>query len=68
MKNKVIILKSRPVGKPTQDDFGFTEETMPEAQDGEVLLKIKYVSVDPYLRGRMRDENRISNLLKSMNH
>lgn len=56
MKNKVIILKSRPVGKPTQDDFGFTEETIPEAQDGEVLLKIKYVSVDPYLRGRMRDE------------
>lgn len=56
MKNKIILLKSRPVGTPTLKDFEFTEENVPEPNDGELLLKAKYVSVDPYLRGRMRDE------------
>lgn len=55
MINKVIILKKRPVGEPTLADFGFLEEEMPKAGDGEILLKTKYVSVDPYLRGRMND-------------
>ncbi len=55
MKNKVIILEKRPVGKPTLDNFKFLEEEMPKAGPGEVLLKTKYVSVDPYLRGRMND-------------
>ena len=51
--NKVILLNSRPVGKPTTDDFKFIEEENPVTQDGQVLLKTLYVSVDPYLRGRM---------------
>lgn len=54
--NRIIILKNRPTGKPTLKDFEFTEEEMPTAGEGELLLKAKYVSVDPYLRGRMRDE------------
>lgn len=54
--NKVILLKNRPSGKPSLDDFEFVEEKMPQPKDGEILLKAKYVSVDPYLRGRMRDE------------
>ncbi|WP_310993404.1 NADP-dependent oxidoreductase [Aequorivita marina] len=54
--NTVIKLKKRPSGKPSLADFEFTEEEKPEAQAGELLLKAKYVSVDPYLRGRMRDE------------
>ena len=55
MKNKVIILNKRPAGKPTLENFKFQEEEMPKAGSGEVLLQTKYVSVDPYLRGRMND-------------
>src|SRR5690606_11658455 len=51
--NKVILLKNRPVGKPTLRDFEFIEEENPALQEGQVLLKTLYVSVDPYLRGRM---------------
>jgi NADPH-dependent curcumin reductase CurA len=53
--NKVIILANRPVGKPTAGNFKFTEEENPVATEGQVLLKSLYVSVDPYLRGRMSD-------------
>ncbi|KQC32005.1 alcohol dehydrogenase [Nonlabens sp. YIK11] len=53
---KTILLKNRPKGKPQTSDFEFTESEKPVPQDGEVLLETKYVSVDPYLRGRMRDE------------
>jgi NADPH-dependent curcumin reductase CurA len=51
--NKVILFNKRPVGKPTMDDFKFIEEEKPSASAGQVLLKTLYVSVDPYLRGRM---------------
>ncbi|MGB7395347.1 MAG: NADP-dependent oxidoreductase [Pricia sp.] len=54
--NKVIHLKNRPQGRPELDDFNFTEEEKPQPSDGEFLLETKYVSVDPYLRGRMRDQ------------
>ncbi|HET8735545.1 MAG TPA: NADP-dependent oxidoreductase [Pricia sp.] len=54
--NKVIQLKNRPKGAPKIDDFEFIEEEKPQPTDGEILLKTKYVSVDPYLRGRMRDQ------------
>jgi hypothetical protein len=53
--NKIILLNSRPVGKPQVSDFKFSEEQTPEITKGEILLKTKYVSVDPYLRGRMND-------------
>lgn len=53
--NKVILLNSRPDGTPQLIDFKFTTEEMPTPKDGEVLLKTKFVSVDPYLRGRMSD-------------
>jgi NADPH-dependent curcumin reductase CurA len=53
--NKVIILANRPVGKPTAGNFKFTKEENPVATEGQVLLKSLYVSVDPYLRGRMSD-------------
>ncbi len=55
MNNKVIILNNRPYGKPTLSDFKIITEETPIAKDGEVLLKTLYVSVDPYLRGRMND-------------
>lgn len=54
--NKSIILTNRPKGKPSLEDFKIIEEEKPLAKQGEILLKTLYVSVDPYLRGRMRDE------------
>jgi len=51
--NKVILLDKRPVGKPALDDFKFIEEENPIPADRQVLLKTLFVSVDPYLRGRM---------------
>ena len=54
--NKTILLKNRPEGKPSLDDFTVTEESTPKISEGEILLKSRYVSVDPFLRGRMRDE------------
>ena len=53
--NKVILLNKRPVGKPILGDFKFTDESIPSPLKGEILLKTLYVSVDPYLRGRMND-------------
>lgn len=53
--NKVIILNKRPHGKPALSDFKITNEEIPAAKDGTILLKTVYVSVDPYLRGRMND-------------
>ncbi|MBQ4915083.1 NADP-dependent oxidoreductase [Maribacter sp. MMG018] len=54
--NKTIILKKRPVGRPTLEDFEFQETSVaPTLSDGELLLETKYISVDPYLRGRMSD-------------
>jgi hypothetical protein len=52
---KTINLKNRPTGKPELSDFEFTTSTVPELSEGEVLLSTKYVSVDPYMRGRMSD-------------
>ena len=54
--NKSINLKQRPVGTPTLADFDFLElDNNLSVSDGDVLLEAKYISVDPYLRGRMSD-------------
>ncbi|MBB6501974.1 NADP-dependent oxidoreductase [Pedobacter cryoconitis] len=53
--NNIITLDNRPVGKPQLSNFKFIAEPMPEAGQHEILLKTLYVSVDPYLRGRMND-------------
>ncbi len=53
---KTINLKQRPVGTPTLNDFELKEQdTELKLSDGEILLETKYLSVDPYLRGRMSD-------------
>ena len=54
--NKQIILKDRPKGRPETSNFKIEEIDDPALEEGEILLKSKYISVDPYLRGRMRDE------------
>lgn len=53
---KTILLNNRPEGKPTVSNFEFvTEEKELSISEGEILLEAAYVSVDPYLRGRMSD-------------
>ena len=52
---KTINLKNRPNGKPVLADFDIVSSEITELKEGEVLLSSKYVSVDPYLRGRMSD-------------
>jgi len=52
---RTITLKNRPTGKPELTDFGFTTSEIPELKEGQVLVRARYVSVDPYLRGRMSD-------------
>lgn len=51
--NRRIVLASRPVGKPTPDNFRLDETAIPAPSDGQVLLGIRYLSLDPYMRGRM---------------
>jgi NADPH-dependent curcumin reductase CurA len=53
MQNKEIRLASRPVGVPTLENFNIVETDVPES--GEVLVRTLYISVDPYLRSRMRE-------------
>ncbi|MGL3987275.1 NADP-dependent oxidoreductase [Bacillus paralicheniformis] len=55
MSQKQIELARRPQGIPVMDDFRIKETEIPEAKNGEVLVKTLYVSVDPYMRGRMQD-------------
>ncbi len=50
-----IKLINRPSGTPTKDDFEFTEAPIGEPAKGEVLIRTNYISVDPYLRGRMNN-------------
>ncbi|MEO9337221.1 NADP-dependent oxidoreductase [Mesorhizobium sp. SB112] len=52
-KNRRILLAERPLGAPTPDSFKFEDAPVLEPSDGEVLLKILYLSLDPYMRGRM---------------
>jgi len=50
-----IRLAARPHGEPTAADFELAETALPEPGPGEVLIRNSYLSVDPYMRGRMRD-------------
>ncbi|GAB1540518.1 NADP-dependent oxidoreductase [Scytonema sp. NUACC21] len=53
--NQQIVLKSRPVGEPKENDFAIVETPILEPGEGEVLNRIIYLSLDPYMRGRMSD-------------
>lgn len=54
-KNKQILLASRPLAMPTPDNFKIVDAETPQLKDGEVLIRTLYLSVDPYMRGRMSD-------------
>jgi NADPH-dependent curcumin reductase CurA len=53
--NRQIRLRSRPVGKPTVGNFESYDAPMPTLRDGEVLRRTLFLSLDPYMRGRMSD-------------
>jgi NADPH-dependent curcumin reductase CurA len=53
--NKQIVLASRPVGFPKETDFKLVESPIPSPGQGEVLVRSIYLSVDPYMRGRMNE-------------
>jgi NADPH-dependent curcumin reductase CurA len=55
MTNRQVLLKSRPEGKPTAAHFDIVDRPMPALGDGEVLRKTRFLSLDPYMRGRMSD-------------
>ncbi|SDZ83489.1 NADP-dependent oxidoreductase [Microbulbifer marinus] len=54
-KNRRIVLASRPEGAPTDENFRLEETELPQPGEGEVLLRTVYLSLDPYMRGRMSD-------------
>ena len=53
--SREIRLSSRPEGMPVAANFEMAEVTLPAIKDGEVLVKNTWMSVDPYMRGRMID-------------
>jgi len=53
--NQRIVLASRPVGAPTPENFRMERVALPDLAEGQVLLKTLYLSLDPYMRGRMSD-------------
>ncbi|OCQ23722.1 NADP-dependent oxidoreductase [Pseudoalteromonas luteoviolacea] len=53
--NRQITLAARPNGAPIQSDFKLVESPVPTPADGEMLLRTRYLSLDPYMRGRMND-------------
>jgi NADPH-dependent curcumin reductase CurA len=52
-KNRQILLASRPRGEPTLDNFKLVETDVPEPGPSQMLLRTVYLSLDPYMRGRM---------------
>lgn len=53
--NRRIVLASRPDGAPVEENFRLEESAIPALQDKELLLGTVYLSLDPYMRGRMSD-------------
>lgn len=51
--NRALVLQQRPHGAPDADTFRMTETPVPQAQEGQVLLRTLYLSLDPYMRGRI---------------
>jgi NADPH-dependent curcumin reductase len=55
VKARQIVLAARPQGRPKPSDFRLEETAIPTPRAGQVLLRVQYLSLDPYMRGRMDD-------------
>jgi NADPH-dependent curcumin reductase CurA len=53
IKSREIRLKNRPMGMATEEDFELVEVEIPEIKQGQILVQNEFMSVDPYMRGRM---------------
>jgi NADPH-dependent curcumin reductase CurA len=53
--NRQIVLRRRPVGEPRLEDFDLVESPVPAPDEGEILTRTIYLSLDPYMRGRMNE-------------
>ena len=53
--NKQLLLNKRPVGMPADDCWKLNEEIINSIGKSEILIEVKYLSIDPYMRGRMND-------------
>jgi NADPH-dependent curcumin reductase CurA len=53
--NRQVVLRRRPVGAPKPDDFEIREAPLPSPTDGEIVCRTIYLSLDPYMRGRMEE-------------
>ncbi len=55
LSNHAFILATRPSGEPSEKNFKLIEIGIPSIQNNQVLIKARYISVDPYMRGKMND-------------
>lgn len=55
-RSREVRLRTRPEALPGVEDFELVEVEVPDPGDGEVLVRNEFMSVDPYMRGRMREE------------
>lgn len=55
MQNRQYLLASRPVGKPTAENWSLVSKEVPEPGEGEMVVRIDYISLDPAMRGWMND-------------
>ena len=62
--NKSWILHKRPSGYPKSEDFRLVESELPKLLEGEILIESKFLSLDPYMRGRMNDTKSYAPSLK----
>lgn len=53
--NKQWRLKARPVGEPSAETWDYTETDIPTITDGQLLIKVEYISIDPAMRGWLND-------------
>ena len=53
--NKRFLLDKRPVGMPQDDCWKLSDETINSLNKNEIIIEVKFLSIDPYMRGRMND-------------
>jgi NADPH-dependent curcumin reductase len=63
-----IVLAARPQGKPQSTDFRLEETAIPTPASGQLVLAVQYLSLDPYMRGRMDDRKSYAKPLRLGDH
>ena len=54
--NLQVLLRRRPEGEPREDDFEIVEKPVPELGEEQFLVRNRFLSLDPYMRGRLREQ------------